>query len=52
MIQIKSWKIHNYVNIEIEVDGFKKDMGLFDDEERLSLISTLEEIVDDLKRFD
>jgi hypothetical protein len=52
MIKINSRKVSNYVNIEIEIDGFKKDMGLFDDEERLTLISELEEIVDDLKGFD
>lgn len=52
MIEIKTRKYSKYVNVEIDIDGFKKDFGLFDDEERQSLISTLEEAVEELKSYD
>lgn len=51
MINISTRRAGNYVNIEVEIDGFSKDLGLHSKEELTTLCDELKEAYEDIKSY-
>ena len=51
MIEIITRRVGQYCNIEIQIDSFKKDMGLYSDKQLKEIIYELKEAVEDLEGY-